>query len=546
MKEQPLHPIFSEKFHAYDYKKNGKRFDEHGFFDYCKIYSCKTIDRQNFEKYNGSKEIWCSTEIGQPFLYWNNNDEIDVGGVLDYDSVLQTGTFAQNTKEGRLEISNVHSYLCFFNINGKYLPANSRYLPETSEIEDLYVAAIVAQDKTFDLLIYHNINKIYVKQNVFPELYIFYGENTAYKNRFSYIRFAKKMNDTDNFENFIYNIAKEEVYKLDASAKYPSWFIDYSKYTVPTFSNHLGELIDGKNISIVCHLDNSKTSAVMFNYIKNMSDSSTQIKNIFEDDDTINIVATFNNKPQCVLFIYYCAKVYPKIFGHSIYGVSMDDLEKGSLNHYLEYKSALKIPQNELSFYKRLNKALFEKCKEQRKINQLPKFIYTNYISSHDMISILYRYLTDIVSFSVPWILSYMGKDDYQQYDFKKEKEIYENIYQKLIQWGKIGSRWKNENNLFKVVKKEYPDALYQYHSEWLGRQSLDIYIPSLRIGIEYQGIQHYEAVDYFGGDKSLEEQKQRDNLKRTKCDQQGVRLIEWRYDEPISKVKLKEKINSF
>ena len=544
MKEQPLHPMFSEKFHAYDYKKNGKRFDEHGFFDYCKTYSCKTIDRQNFEKYNGSKEIWCSTEIGQPFLYWNNNDEIDVGGVLDYDSVLQTGMFVQNTKEGRLEISNVHSYLCFFNINGKYLPASSRYLPETSEIEDLYVAAIVAHDKTFDLLIYHNISKIYVKQNVFPELYIFYGENTAYKNRFSYIRFAKKINDTDNFENFIYNIAKEEVYKLDSSAKYPSWFIDYRKYTVPIFSNHLDELIDEKNISIVCHLDNSKTSAVMFNYIKNMSDSSTQIKNIFEDDDTINIVATFNNKPQCVLFIYYCAKLYPKIFGHSVYGVSMDDLEKGSLNHYLEYKSALKISQNELSFYKRLNSALFEKCKEQRKINQLPKFIYTNYISSHDMISILYRYLTDIASYSVPWILSYMGQDDYQQYDFKKEKEIYDNIFQKLIQWGKIGSRWKNENNLFKVVKKEYPDALYQYHSEWLGRQSLDIYIPSLRTGIEYQGIQHYEAVDYFGGDKSLEEQRQRDNLKRIKCDQQGVRLIEWRYDEPISKVKLKEKIN--
>ena len=80
MKEQPLHPMFSEKFHAYDYKKNGKRFDEHGFFDYCKTYSCKTIDRQNFEKYNGSKEIWCSTEIGQPFLYWNNkelNDQIE-------------------------------------------------------------------------------------------------------------------------------------------------------------------------------------------------------------------------------------------------------------------------------------------------------------------------------------------------------------------------------------------------------------------------------------------------------------------------------------
>ena len=74
-----------------------------------------------------------------------------------------------------------------------------------------------------------------------------------------------------------------------------------------------------------------------------------------------------------------------------------------------------------------------------------------------------------------------------------------------LSKTNSMGKNWltlEKRNNLFKVVKKEYPDALYQYHSEWLGRQSLDIYIPSLRIGIEYQGIQHYEAVDYFGETK--------------------------------------------
>lgn len=69
------------------------------------------------------------------------------------------------------------------------------------------------------------------------------------------------------------------------------------------------------------------------------------------------------------------------------------------------------------------------------------------------------------------------------------------------------------------------------------------MYIPSLNLGFEYQGKQHYEAVEFFGGKKGLEQTKQRDARKRKLCKENGVRVIEWMYNEPISKPFLSKKI---
>lgn len=104
-------------------------------------------------------------------------------------------------------------------------------------------------------------------------------------------------------------------------------------------------------------------------------------------------------------------------------------------------------------------------------------------------------------------------------------------------------AKWKNESNLFVLVAKEYPDAIYQYHCDWLGLQSLDVYIPSLRVGIEYQGEQHYRPIDFFGGEQAYKEVVIRDRRKADLCRSNGVTLIYWRYDEPISKAKLTQKI---
>ena len=95
----------------------------------------------------------------------------------------------------------------------------------------------------------------------------------------------------------------------------------------------------------------------------------------------------------------------------------------------------------------------------------------------------------------------------------------------------------------YDTVKKIYPDAVYQYHSEWLGLQSLDVYVPSLRTGFEYQGQQHYQAIEHFGGIEGFEKRRLLDQKKKRVCNDNDVKLIEWRYDEPISKLLLKKKL---
>ena len=106
-------------------------------------------------------------------------------------------------------------------------------------------------------------------------------------------------------------------------------------------------------------------------------------------------------------------------------------------------------------------------------------------------------------------------------------------IRTKLTAEGVIRPKWKSELSLFDAVRSLYPDVLYQHRPRWLGLQSLDLYIPSLSTAIEFQGIQHYRPVEFFGGDEALEHRRELDEQKRRLCEENGVRLIEWPYDIP-------------
>ena len=97
--------------------------------------------------------------------------------------------------------------------------------------------------------------------------------------------------------------------------------------------------------------------------------------------------------------------------------------------------------------------------------------------------------------------------------------------------------------DLFKLVYSHYSDAIYQYRDSWLGLQSLDIYIPSQRLAFEYQGLQHYEPIDFQGGQEGFKRRQLLDEQKRKLCKENNVKLIEWRYDEPISKIMLDKKL---
>lgn len=136
---------------------------------------------------------------------------------------------------------------------------------------------------------------------------------------------------------------------------------------------------------------------------------------------------------------------------------------------------------------------------------------------------------------------AYRALFDYSKQKYARVMKHYENhVVQEILDiYGSIGG-WANEALLYELVRKEYPEAIFQYHADWLGNQSLDIFIPSLNTGIEYQGEQHYRPIAVFGGDAGYESLVNRDRRKRLLCQANGIRLLYWKYDEAITLAKLR------
>jgi len=120
-----------------------------------------------------------------------------------------------------------------------------------------------------------------------------------------------------------------------------------------------------------------------------------------------------------------------------------------------------------------------------------------------------------------------------------EQKQKRTDLYAQLILLDRTSPKWKSEAQLFSLVSSIYPDAIYQYRTDWLGMQSLDIFIPSLSVGIEYQGKQHYSPIEHFGGEEHFKQQQENDKRKKMLCNKNGVILIEWPYTEGITATNL-------
>jgi len=66
-----------------------------------------------------------------------------------------------------------------------------------------------------------------------------------------------------------------------------------------------------------------------------------------------------------------------------------------------------------------------------------------------------------------------------------------------------------------------------------------DFYLPDSNICIEYNGIQHYKPIEYFGGEKGFEIRKIRDGIKKEYCKKNNIKLKIITYKNDIE-----EKIN--
>jgi len=61
-----------------------------------------------------------------------------------------------------------------------------------------------------------------------------------------------------------------------------------------------------------------------------------------------------------------------------------------------------------------------------------------------------------------------------------------------------------------------------------------DFYLPDHKACIEFDGIQHFESIEFWGGEIALETQKMRDKIKTDFCLNNNIKLIRIRYNENI------------
>jgi hypothetical protein len=101
----------------------------------------------------------------------------------------------------------------------------------------------------------------------------------------------------------------------------------------------------------------------------------------------------------------------------------------------------------------------------------------------------------------------------------------------------KVGEAWTSETILYNIVCSLFPGArIYRhYRPDFLQGLELDIFIDDFKLAIEYQGIQHFEPIEHWGGERSLRELEERDKQKKRICDSLRIRLIYFTYDEDLS-----------
>ena len=74
----------------------------------------------------------------------------------------------------------------------------------------------------------------------------------------------------------------------------------------------------------------------------------------------------------------------------------------------------------------------------------------------------------------------------------------------------------------------------------------VDFYLPKYNLFIEYNGKQHYEPIEYFGGQQYLEEQVKRDNYLLEYCKNNSIDILIIDYNKSDTEIEkcLKEKLS--
>lgn len=98
-----------------------------------------------------------------------------------------------------------------------------------------------------------------------------------------------------------------------------------------------------------------------------------------------------------------------------------------------------------------------------------------------------------------------------------------------------ICSSSKGELEIKKYLDKYKINYIQQYcfnDCKYIRLLPFDFYLPDYNICIEYDGEQHFKAIDYFGGEENFVKVRNHDGIKTNFCKQNDIRLIRIPYYE--------------
>ncbi len=529
-----------------------------------KIYICSNVP--------GEKPFFKSFENGgsafpKYISYFMKDDHLSGIGLCKINE-LSTDYFISDyiyytNNEGYIKFKNVYDNfeyefkpILYYVVNDKEVNPNNTIINNFEMNELIYI--FFEKDKNnFNLYKYRNnqlINKISRISRVIK------------KEQFGYL-----LEFNDGVKRF-YSLIDDKLYDTnDSSSKSDKAykFIDYNT-NLYINSNKINNVIDKTLQSTLINITktnntlykkiyvsrNEKLSnKVLFKYLTD-NNRLVSIPNEFNDDkNEIYSAIIDRNDKTTISFIEYLSEIKKADdYKFKVYGINLNIIISTLFSNY-EFKNKI---------CELLEKEILNIENEKLKNNYI-NFIYNHYFDTNNtniqicnklkkkynvddlglFLLLLYKYgeenVLDIpnVENKIINVEQYCTSVRYTC-DSRENKELYDEIISS-IDSNEI--KWKSEHMLYKLLKSYFSDAVFQYRDTFLGQQSLDVYIPSLKIAFEYQGLQHYEPVEVFGGEEHFLKQQSNDKKKKSICRKKNIELIEWKYNEKIDKITLDKKL---
>lgn len=507
-------------------------------------------------------------------LYYLENNKLNRMGLfnLEYiDNEYMISNYLLYVKnEGLIRFESIYQEfnnyntnpIILYSINNKnFNPEN--YLLNTQDMECLKFIYFSKnkKDKSLILNVYENDNYILKVENIKKVL-----QNIGQKGLLlEFNNNQKKYFDIDTYElidtnndGTLKSYSFEEL-NTNITYNFESNYLDQN-----TINQILAiEKNNNKKYKLVYISENLyKDNLILFKYLKDNFELKL-LENEFENDKTKNFVVKIErNNIAAISFVEYILTKSKSMsaresIGYSIYNISLTHIINYIFSDYKIKEELCNLIQQNILLVEDKEKIekifsviyshfTFEDYESKIICNKLIKKYKTDKIGL--LIILLYKYGEELV-LSLPSIqnLEYeVSKSLYNVINHSitdKNKQLYNEVYSKL-DINKI--KWKSEYSLYKLVKNYFPDAIYQYRFKELGLQSLDIFIPTFNIAIEYQGQQHYEPVEIFGGIEHFQRQQQNDENKKRICKENHIILIDWKYTENINKFVLDEKLKQY